>query len=835
MWQKQSEFETGTAAKLQSESSPESSGEILTEAQIRERFFATRDAAAALAQRSQLVDSIVRERWSWMPSGIAVVAVGGYGRRELFPYSDVDLLILTPDEKAEAAIKDPLAMCVRDLWDKGLRISQSVHTPAECNLIDAANAELAVSLLDRRFLAGDEALFHAIKDPRPDLGKNIAQLTRERHVRFQDTIYHLEPNVKDAPGGLRDLQVLRWFAKLGAGDSASPRGYEALFEIRCFLHYLAERDDNKLGFERQDEIAELSGAESPEALMRRYYRAVRGIAHLANRRLDRFEAKRSTLFSQFRDRTSRLSNPDFSIVHGEVFFRSPASVAADPAIILRLFQFIAHHGLPLAPDTEERIETFAEAFQFWADSHQPVWHAFREILRERHSSMALRAMHSCGALEALFPELREMEALVIRDFYHRYTVDEHTLVAIQTVLALREKAGEKASDKAGEKSGDLFGELAVEADDLYLLVAALLFHDIGKGNPGESHVDVSNRIAKAALKRVGISEREWGVVSFLILSHLELSAAMNGRDLSDPATCHDIAAKIGTVERLKLLTLLTYGDISAVNPSAMTPWRSQLLWKLYLQTYAELTRELSSRIEKPEVVTNPGLAKFLEGLPPRYLRTHSEEEIQEHLRLEREGGHRGVSVSLARSAAWVLTIVGGDRPYLFASAAAALSSFGFNILKAEAFSNARGTVIDTFTFTDPSRNLDQNPSDKDDVTRTVIRAIRGEVSADELFKRRPKFKPDPHAQAASRVNVDNQASPSATLIQMIAQDRPGLLHDVASVISRRGANLEVVLVTTEAKKAIDVFYVTKVGAKLSENDAQELAKAISGVLNPGVK
>ena len=168
-----------------------------------------------------------------------------------------------------------------------MRISQSVHTPQECNQIDAANAELAVSLLDRRLLAGSEALSKQVRDPRPDLGRNIVQLTRERHARFQSTIYHLEPNVKDSPGGLRDLQVLRWLSQLGAGDHDLPHGVPVLFEIRCYLHYLGARDDNKLSFERQDEIAALSAAASPEALMRQYYRAVRDIARLANRRLER--------------------------------------------------------------------------------------------------------------------------------------------------------------------------------------------------------------------------------------------------------------------------------------------------------------------------------------------------------------------------------------------------------------------------------------------------------------------------------------------------------------------------------------------------------------------
>ena len=796
----------------------------LTEQQIKDAFFQTRSAANALDRRTEFVDQLVRERWAWMPKGISLVAVGGYGRRELFPYSDIDLLILTPDEKTQNAIKDPLSMFLRDLWDKGLRISQSVHTPADCNQIDATNAELAVSLLDRRFLAGDESLFRQIKDPRAELGRNIAELTKERHNRFQNTIYHLEPNVKDAPGGLRDLQVLRWFARLGAADGQMtpvfPDEIEVLFEIRCFLHYLAGRDDNKFSFERQDEIATLMGAVSPEDLMRRYYLAVRGISRLANRRLESFEAKRSSLFSQFRDRTSRLSNSDFSIVHGEVYFRSSTAIQTDPKVVLRLFEFLAHHDLPLATAAEERVQQGLEVFGTWIESHQPVWPAFRSILRQPHGPKALRAMHDCGALQTIFPELHEMDALVIRDFYHRYTVDEHTLVAIQTVLALR------------SKPGDMFADLAAESDDLDLLATALLFHDVGKGSPDEGHVEVSRRIAESALKRVGIDERDWGMVSFLIGSHLEMSAMMNGRDLSDPVTHREMASKTGTVERLKLLTLLTYGDISAVNPSAMTPWRKQLLWKLYSQTYTELTRELTARIHQPDIAANPALVQFLEGLPPRYLRTHSEEEIGKHLRMEREGGHRGVQVSLRKSAAWILTVVAGDRPYLFSATAADLSSFGFNILKAEAFSNARGTVIDTFSFADPARNLDLNPGEKDDVVRTVTRAIRGEITIDNLLRRRPKIKPDPHAIAASRVNVDNQASAAATLIEMTAQDRPGLLYDVSAVISKRCANIEVVLVTTEARKAIDVFYVTKIGAKLKDEEAKDLADAILAVIKP---
>jgi [protein-PII] uridylyltransferase len=793
--------------------------DTVTEKQIRDQFFRTRDAAAAIANRTARVDAIVKQRWQWMPQDVALLAVGGYGRSELFPYSDIDLLILTADERTQLTIKEPLSMFLRDLWDQGLRISQSVHTPADCNQIDSSNAELAVSLLDRRLLAGNETLFSQIRDPRPDLGRNIVHLTNERHAKFQGTIYHLEPNVKDSPGGLRDLQVLRWLAKLGAGDHDLPAGVPVLFEIRCFLHYLSGRDDNKLSFERQDEIAVLHGSVSPEALMRQYYRAVRDIARLANRRLERFESKRSSLFSNFRDRTSRLSNSDFSVLHGQVFFRSPLGLESDPALLMRLFEFIGRHGLPLAPDTEERMERHMPAFEIWAGSQPAIWTPFREILRLPFALKALRAMHETRALEAVFPELRDIEALVIRDFYHRYTVDEHTLVAIEAVLQLR------------ERKEDTFGDLASETDELDLLMTALLFHDVGKGTPEEGHVTVSRRIAEQALRRSGIDDRAWEVVAFLIDAHLEMSATMNSRDLSDPSTARDVAAKTGTVERLRLLTLLTYGDISAVNPAAMTPWRRQLLWNLYTQTYAELTRELTARTSLPDTQADPELKRFLEGLPPRYLRTHSQREIEHHLRLERESGEskegkaRGVAVSLAKSTAWVLTVVADDRPFLFASIAATLSSFGFNILKAEAFSNAHGKVIDTFTFADPARTLELNPDEAGQVTRTVVKAVKGELNVDQLLARRPRVKPDAHALAAARASFDNEASPTATLIELVTQDRPGLLYDVASLISKRGANIEVVLVDTEAKKAIDVFYITK----LSDADARELTDAVAQI------
>jgi [protein-PII] uridylyltransferase len=295
-----------------------------------------------------------------------------------------------------------------------------------------------------------------------------------------------------------------------------------------------------------------------------------------------------------------------------------------------------------------------------------------------------------------------------------------------------------------------------------------------------------------------------------------------------------VAHRVETVERLKALTLVTYADISAVNPGAMTPWRAEQLWQLYLMVYNELTRELEAeRIETLPAGT-PERVAFLEGFPTRYLRTHSETEIGEHMALEEKSRKRGVAVDLRRlDSAWQLTLVATDRPGLFAAAAGTLSSFGMNILKAEAFANRRGLVLDTFTFADPIRTLDLNPSEIDRLRGIAEKAVSGKTDVRELLRNRPKPSlPSRKARIPARININSEASNSATLVEIVAEDRPGLLYDLASAISACGANIEVVLIDTEAHKAIDVFYVTAHGGKLDEEKQKALEQALAEVTSP---
>ena len=803
---------------------------------IRGEFLRSGDSIKALAERSRFVDELVCETWKeLMPAetGMTLLAVGGYGRRQLFPYSDVDLLLLFESDRTAETARASISSFLQRLWDANLRVSHSVRTPGECSELHDRNIELNVSLLDQRFLTGDQALYARLMEKLPRfihaqreaLVRNLGNLTRDRHEKFQHTYYHLEPDIKETPGGMRDYQLVCWLDQVrrttpqrAANRESFPELDEAvrfLSFLRCHLHFLAGRDNNVFNFDAQESV----DSADPAGLMRVYFRHARTVHRAAARLLESSQASASNLFSQFRDWRSRLSNADFTVSRERVHFRAAQQLDVDPDLLLRLFKFVGRHGIRLSLEAEQRVEARLPAIAAYYAEPRPLWPALAELLALPHAALALRAMHETGVLRAIFPEFAQIECLVIRDFYHRYTVDEHTLVTIQALGDLRESA-----DPLRRRYAEILSEL----DNPAVVMFALLFHDIGKASADEGHVDASLRVVEGAMRRIGMPEADRDMVRFLIRCHLDMSEVMQSRDMLDPATAQFMAHQVGTVERLKGLTLVTFADISAVNPGAMTPWRAEQLWTLYLMAYQELTRELDAeRIESP----TPELAEyaaFLDGFPTRYLRTHSASEVASHAQLEESSRKRGVAADLAKTdAGYRLTLVTGDRPFLFASIAGTLASFGMNILKAEAFGNRRGTVLDTFMFEDPRRTLELNPSEVDRLRGVLERVVLGKQDVKQLLQNRPKpSAPSRKSRIEGRVSFDPDASSTATLIQIVAQDRPGLLYDLASAISGGGCNIEVVLIDTEAHKAIDVFYVSSDGRKLTGDQQAALGEAL---------
>ncbi|MFN0102198.1 MAG: hypothetical protein ACKV2U_08920 [Bryobacteraceae bacterium] len=803
---------------------------------IRERFFSDGNPVAVLAERTALVNNVLRSAFlehlaPVFPKGMAVLAVGGYGRSELFPHSDVDILLLVERAPSDEKSRDALSAFLRVGWDSGLRISHSVHTVDECCAYHSTNLELTISLLDQRLLCGDAELYQslAVRLPkfiaaeRQTLLRHLIRQARERQDKFQNTVYHLEPNIKEAPGALRDLHVIGWLAKLQDPSRDLPDWLgelrpeiQFLYTLRCYLHFVAGRDQNVLAFDAQEDIVrqrfvdDVDTVKPIENWMRRYFLSARRIHRAAKQAIDVSESLvPSGLFTQFREWRTRLSTSEISVAKERLLLRNPQSLETDPELSLRLMLFTARHGLVPGADTERRIARVLPAIEKYFDEPRPLWNYLREIFSLPHAMLALRTMHETGLLGALLPEWRRIEGFVIRDFYHRYTVDEHTLIVAENLLALR-----KAVDGPRRR----FAELLTEVDSLPLLVLAILLHDIGKSVDGPTHAQESARFGETIMARIQMPEEERPFVRLLVEQHLVLSSIMNSRDLDEPATAKDLAVKAGTVENLRYLALITYADISGVNPTAMTPWRLEQLWRVYSIGLRELTRELDT--DRIHVDDDAPAHDFLEGFPSRYLRTHSKEEIQAHIALERQARQTGVAVDLSRQGGvWRLTLVTLDKPRLFASIAGALSGFGMDIVKAEAYSNTKGEVLDAFTFADPGRALELNPSEVERLRGMVEKAALGLLDVRQMLERRVR------PQSAKRgdrlrptIYFDSEASDHATLVEIIAEDRIGLLYDFARVFAESGCNIEVVLIDTEAHKALDVFYLTCEGRKLTENE-----------------
>ena len=775
------------------------------------------DPEQDLRRRSDRVDSVVGEIFNRLRPEVTVAAVGGYGRRELFPYSDVDLLLVSNSDDPSKENRQAISEFLKALWDEGLRVSQSVRTPADCARIHVGNLELTISLLDHRYLCGDRTRYEAlatgfgklIRNDGQTIADELSKNARARQAKYNDTIYHLEPNVKEHPGALRDLHVLQWLGKLkqpAAENLESAR--KLLYTVRIFLHQLAGRDNNSLNFEAQELLST-----DPAAWMREYYRCARSIYSAVLRAMESAERTDLGLIAQFRDWRGRLSNADFTVVRERVLLRDPHTLGSDPDIVLRLMIFVARHRLRLSRDTEERIRTSLPGMRLIGPH---TWSSLRELLRLPNCSAGLRSMQASGVLAELIPEWHRIDCLVRRDFYHRYTVDEHTLLTL---------AGLETLSGPTEGLTKRFSELLSEIDRPELLRLALLLHDIGKGGETGSHTAESVKLATAAMERLGVPEPSRLTVNFLIEHHLDLSSVMNSRDLSDAATANQVAAVTGTVERLKLLTLLTWADINAVNPTAMTPWRLEQLWRTYLAGYHELTRELATA--RIETAGRPEMNAFLTGLPVRYQRTHSEDEIRAHFGLWKVSRSGAIGIEVRKSeGSWQMTVVMRDKPFLLASISGAIASFGLNILKAEAFSNAEHDVVDTFAFADPHRTLELNPSEVDRLRDTVVRVVTGRLDVRRLLAGRRPTRPPAGARVTASVTFNNDASPTATLIEVVAEDRPGLLYDLTSTLSTSGMNIEVVLIDTEAHKALDVFYVTQEGHKLSAERQQTVHETL---------
>jgi [protein-PII] uridylyltransferase len=837
-------------------------------ARIQKCFDETGDGKAAIRDRTALIDSVVIELWDEVTSangpmeGFSIAAMGGYGRRSLFPYSDIDLLFLYGKEGNEEFLSNKaIAPLSQALWDLHLRVSPTTRTLAECGKLHRTNIEFNISLLDCRYICGDEKLYERLRTrvlpgmvtrESENLMQELTGLARSRHQKYGQTIFHLEPNIKDGPGGLRDYQVACWLAQIAElkhsrewkdPSSLLPvplradavKAIDFLDAVRCYLHYRQGRDLNVLTYELQSEaaargIGDPSGQPStPTDWMRSYFRHARAIDRLTVL-FDEIPRAKSFWARLLGARLSPLSNADFNVIDDRISLRQPESIG-DPRVLFRLFEVVATHNLKLTAETENAVTAALPRIQKWISTGPDLWEYFRKILVMPRAASALRDMHRVGLLVLLFPEFHAVDSLVIRDYYHRYTVDEHSLVTIENLHALAAKSGSLERR---------FCDILSSLEHPELLYMALLFHDVGKGMPTESHVDGSLEAVHGLFERLRFDPSGRETVTFLIANHLRMSATLLRRDIFDPEAVHDFAKAVGTPENLKMLTLFTYADIKAVNPEALTTWKAEMLWQLYAATENYLNRsvddqrlylagegaeQLERLVPKGEdAVEAEKFKNFLDGFPRRYLLTHSAGEISAHYRMYRRLGHSVAEISITKKDQYYeLVLVTKDRPFLFAKVAGTISSWGMNILKADACANRNGVVLDILRFSDRFQTLDHNPSEILRLKQQLLAAISGELDVAALMKR--KFQPEkrpPKVSVETRIHLDNDCSSHSTVVEIVALDRPGLLYDVSSTFAEHNFNIEVGLIDTEGGTVTDVFYVTQNGAKLTPAGQHEL-------------
>jgi [protein-PII] uridylyltransferase len=802
----------------------------------------------------EIVSNDFVRRYPSQNQSCAVIAQGGFGRGELNPYSDIDLLFLY-SWKVSPYVEAVTERVLYTLWDAGLQVGHATRTVAESIRLSASDMKVKTALLDARYLCGDYALHgefeqavesRLVKRRVNRFVQEKLEENRVRHASYGGSVYLLEPDVKDGEGGLRDIHTARWIARVKGNardlDALALKGFVAssdvaklkssqdfLLRVRNELHFSAGKHQDQLTFEEQEKVSRALGFEGEgtlkgvEVFMRTYYLHAAQISRLTASIIHRITDFSRPLLGGLYS-FARTLREGVGVSQGQLSITKPSILDADPGNLIAVFTDMQKQHCELSHETRELLRERAgridEGFRRSAAANLP----FFEILKWKERVYeTLLEMHGCEILGAFIPEFGRLLCMVLHDAYHIYTVDQHSLKLIKEIEML--KAG------AYNDSLPLLTQLAREADKIELLYLGLMFHDIGKGFGG-GHSEIGARLVRPIARRMRLNADDGALVEFLVRHHLLMTHTAFRRDLEDPKTIFDFAKTMGTINNLKMLYLLTFADVKAVGPDVWNPWKASLLGELYIKALnlleevekGEFEREdvraalrrIQSRVRRQLSKDHPveKVNHFLETMPERYFLSTAENEISAHFELMEEfSGEAAVTrvEHFPERDCSSVAICTRDRPGLFASITGSLTALSLDILNARIFTSSDGRILDVFRVSHRGRpelvmaeqkwakfrsTLDGVLEGKVDVARLV------ENSQRSLFLQR-------HAPKVSTViQTDNEASDNFTIVEVFTEDQIGVLFKIAYALHQLGLSIHVAKISTNVDQVADIFYVT---------------------------
>jgi len=803
---------------------------------------------------------------------MALVAVGGYGRGMLAPGSDIDLLFLLPYKQTpwgESIVEFVLYM----LWDLGLKVGHATRNLDECVRLSRGDMTIRTAILEARFLWGDEKLFdeltqrfdaEVVKGTGPEF--IVAKLAErdERHRRQGASRYVVEPNVKEGKGGLRDLHTLFWIAKyfyrVRSGDALVEAGLfsrselalfrkseDFLWSVRCHLHFLTGRPEERLSFDVQREMAvrlgytSHPGMKDVERFMKHYFLVAKDVGDLTMifcAGLEEENAKPTPLLNRFfpfgaRRRHRKITgSSDFVVEHDRINMASPDVFKRDPVNLIRIFHLADKHNLAFHPDAMKQVTRSLKLIDAKLRDDPEANRLFLGLVASRNQpEVVLRRMNEAGVLGRFVPDFGKVVAMMQFNMYHHYTVDEHLIRSIGVLSEI--DGGDRASEHP------LANSVMPTIQDRTALYVAMFLHDVAKGRP-EDHSIAGARVARKLCPRFGLSPAQTETVAWLIEHHLLMSMTAQSRDLGDRKTIQDFAAVVQSLERLKMLMVLTIADIKAVGPGVWNGWKGQLLRTLYYETEPLLTgghsqvsrdeRVAAARAELAEALGDwpaDELARYLDRHYPAYwLRVDLPRKIA-HAALMRDADRSGKTLATAVStrafeSITEITVLAPDHPRLLSMIAGACTAAGGNIVDAQIFTTTDGLAIDSIFI---AREFETDAEETERALKVgalIEQALSGAVALPEAIARKAKSRARIKAfTVETSILLDNSWSNQFTAIEASGLDRPGLLYDLTRSISDLNLNIASAHIATFGERAVDVFYVTDLTGRKVMNANRE--------------